>query len=84
MSSPGRTPDQITADMDATRYRLAGSIDQLVHRAQPKTLLHQQKAALQARLRDENGKVRTDLVAKAGAGVLGAVIGVLVLRRILR
>ncbi|MEP6667167.1 MAG: DUF3618 domain-containing protein, partial [Nocardioidaceae bacterium] len=39
MSAGERTPDTIAAEIAETRNRLAGTIDDLVYRAKPKTIL---------------------------------------------
>ena len=45
MSTPSRTPDEIAAEIAETRNRLAGTIDQLVYRVQPKTIVERKVAA---------------------------------------
>ena len=51
MSTASRTPDEITAEIAETRERLATTIDTLVYRATPKTILSRQ-------LEEHQGDVR--------------------------
>jgi uncharacterized protein DUF3618 len=77
VSSGERTPDRIAAEIAETRNRLAGTIDQLVYRAQPKTILKRQLASLRASFINLDGSVRKDRVLKV-AGVTIGVVGVIV------
>ena len=42
-----RAPDTIENEIEATRQRLAGTIDQLLHRSSPKTIANHLSAARQ-------------------------------------
>ena len=82
MSSAARTPDDIAADIAATRNRLAGTIDQLVYRAHPKTIVSRQLDSIRASFVNTDGSPRVDKIAKvAGIGV-GIVATIVVLRRV--
>jgi hypothetical protein len=66
----------LEAEMEATRERLAGTIDQLVHRASPKTIARREISSIKGYFVDlESGQPRTDNILK----VAGAVIGVVAL-----
>jgi hypothetical protein len=81
--SPGaRTPDQISSEIDVTRDRLAGTIDQLVYRVQPKTIAARQIAAIKASFYDDNGHLDKTMVAKVAGGVVGFLALVVLIRKI--
>ena len=77
-----RAPNTIENEIEATRERLAGTIDQLVHRASPKTIARREVADLKAHFVDVNGNPRTDNIVKVVAGVAGFVAVVMVIRTI--
>jgi hypothetical protein len=82
VSPATRTPDQIAADIATTRNRLAGTIDQLVYRAKPKTILERQLASTKASFYDSNGALRKDkiaIIAGAAVGVVAVIVGIRVL-----
>ena len=79
-----RPPAAIEDDMEATRQRLAGTIDQLVYRASPKTIARREFEGVRAHFVDVHGNPRTDNILKTVGGVVGAVVLVLVLRRATR
>ena len=59
MSPAARTPETITADIEQQRDRLAETIDQLVYRVQPKTIVSRQVASIKAWFHDDDGTVDT-------------------------
>ena len=67
-------------EMEATRERLAATIDELVTRTNPKNVVRQRVAELKAVFVDANGDPRTDNVLKVVGGAFGFV-GLLVLIR---
>ncbi len=71
-----RDPDTIQRDIETARDALAGSLDALSDRANPKHLVEQGRESVQARLADP--RVRYALI---GVGVL---VGVFILRRLFR
>lgn len=79
-----RGPDTIENEIEATRERLAVTIDQLVHRASPKTIARREIASVKAFFVDPNGGPRTDNIAKLAGAVVGAVAIVVVLRKVTR
>jgi hypothetical protein len=82
VSPAARTPDDISREIAETRNRLAGTIDQLVYRVQPKTIVGRQLASLKASFRREDGSLNTATVAKIAGGVVGFVAVVVVIRKI--
>jgi hypothetical protein len=83
-SNGSRTPEQIAADLAATRERLADTVDALVGRVQPKQLAGRAVANAKGYFVEPDGDVRTDRIAKIGAGVAGTVGGLLLLRKLVR
>lgn len=91
MSEPSptaaQTPAQIEAEIEATRVRLAGTVDELATRVQPKEIARRSaqdaKAKLQAATHTDDGRLRTERVAAVGAaaGLLAALAGLRALRR---
>ena len=79
---PPRSIDEIEADLDAARGRLADRIDELEVYVQPKNILDRQLAKVKGVFVDEFGGVRPDRVAiAAGAVVAFVVVSSLVRRR---
>jgi hypothetical protein len=71
----------LEAEMEATRERLADTIDQLVHRASPKTIARREITSIKGYFVDpRTGQPRTTNILKAA----GAVIGVAVLFAVVR
>ena len=84
--SPGgrhaAAPDTLESEIEATRERLANTIDQLVYRASPKTIARREVAGLKATFVDAQGNPRTDNILKAAGAVAGFVVLVVVLRKV--
>jgi uncharacterized protein DUF3618 len=77
-----QAPSSIEQEMEVTRERLAGTIDQLVHRASPKTIARREVATVKAFFVDPQGDPRTDNILKVAGGVAGFVVFVVVMRRL--
>lgn len=73
-ASPTRSVAQIEAEMATTRARLAGTIDELSVRAQPKEIARRQaqsaRAKLSAALTTPEGDLRVDRLAIIAAAVV--------------
>ncbi len=82
MSSETRTPDTISTEIAQTRNRLAGTIDQLVYRTKPKTIVQRQMATTKASFFDSSGALRKDKVAIVAGVVLGVVASIVVIRKV--
>jgi hypothetical protein len=71
----------LEAEMEATRDRLAATIDQLVYRASPKTIARREVASVKGYFVDaRTGQPRTTNIAKVAGGVIGVVVLFAVLR----
>jgi hypothetical protein len=69
--------------MEATRERLADTIDQLVHRASPKTIAKREITSLKGYFVDlRTGQPRTTNILKVVGGVVGAAVLFAVVRKI--
>ena len=77
--------DQVSSlehDIEQTRERLGATIDELVYRASPKTILRRQVAAVKAHFVDPTGAPRTENILKVAGGVAGAVALFILARKI--
>jgi hypothetical protein len=77
-----RAPDTIETEIEATRERLAGTIDQLVYRASPKTIARRELASIKGHFVDPAGGVRTGNVVKVAGAVVGVVTLMLIVRKV--
>jgi Protein of unknown function (DUF3618) len=82
VSPASRTPDQITAEIAETRERLATTIDTLVYRAAPKTILRRQLESVKAKFVTSDGSPDPQMIGKVAGGVLGFVVLVVVIRKV--
>jgi uncharacterized protein DUF3618 len=82
-----QTPAQIEAEIEATRVRLAGTVDELAVRVQPKEIARRSaqdlKAKAHAATHAPDGSLRTERVAAVGAAaaVLAALASLRLIRR---
>ena len=79
-----RNLSSIENDIEATRERLAHTIDQLVYRTSPKTIARREVNQLKGYFVDAEGAPRTDNILKVAGGVVGVVALFAVVRRVVR
>ena len=73
----------LEAEMEATRERLAGTIDQLVYRTSPKTIARREMTSLKGHFVDlRTGQPRTDNILKVAGAVVGVVVLFVVVRKV--
>lgn len=72
----------IEQQMEATRERLAATIDELAYRASPKTIAQREVSAFKGFWVDASGKPRVDNIAKAAGAVAGAVALFVLIRKV--
>jgi len=73
----------LESEIEETRERLAGTIDQLLHRAHPKTIVSRELAALKGHYVDpRTGEPRTDNILKTVGVVVGTVALLVVVRKV--
>ena len=78
-------PSDIEREIEETRERLAGTIDQLLYRSHPKTIVSREIAQIKAAYVDpETGEPRTDNIVKTAGVVVGVVAAFVVMRKIFR
>ncbi len=76
---------QLESEIEATRQRLASTIDQLAYRAHPKTIVSREVDSIKAHFVDSStGEPRTDNILKAAGVVLGVVVVLATIRKITR
>lgn len=74
--------DRLEAEIEQTRERLAATIDQLLYRSSPKTIVGREVATIKAHFVDvETGQPRTDNILKTVGAVVGTVVVLVVIRR---
>ena len=72
-------------EIEETRERLATTIDQLLYRSNPKTIISREVSSIKAHYVDtETGRPRTDNILKTVGGVAGVVVLFAVIRKIAR
>jgi len=72
-------------EIEETRQRLATTIDQLLYRSHPKTIVSREVSSIKAHYVDTvTGRPRTDNILKTVGGVVGAVVLFAVVRKIAR
>ena len=79
--------DQVSSlerEIEQTRDRLAATIDQLVHRASPKTIVKREVASVKGYFVDPSGAPRQDNIIKVVGGVAGVVALFVLVRRVVR
>jgi hypothetical protein len=75
-------PSEIEREIEEARVRLANTIDQLVYRSSPKTVVGREVAAVKAHYVDANGQPRTDNILKTVGAVVGVIAAFVVIRKI--
>lgn len=80
-----KTAKEIEAELAATRNRLAGTIDELAFRAQPKELAKRQTEGLKLAVHDAthtpDGEFDSKKVGTIAGGVVAAVVLIALIRR---
>ena len=75
----------LETEIEETRERLATTIDQLLYRSHPKTIVSREVTSIKAHFVDPaTGQPRTDNILKVVGGVVGAVALFVVLRKTVR
>jgi len=69
-------------DIEQTRKRLAATIDELVYRASPKTIVRREIAQVKGYFVDPTGSPRRENIAKVVGGITGAVVVVVLVRKL--
>jgi hypothetical protein len=77
-----RAPETIEREIEATRDRLADTIDQLLYRSSPKTIAKREVASVKGFFVDPETGPRTDNIVKVAVGVGGFVAALLIIRKV--
>lgn len=75
-----RTPEAIERDIEATRERLAGTVDKIATRVAPANIVRRLQDSARVTVVDPSGQLRVERVATIAAVVL-TLIGLIVWRR---
>jgi hypothetical protein len=79
------TPSDIEREIEEARERLAGTIDQLLYRSHPKTIIGREVAQVKAYYVDAGtGEPRTDNILKTVGGVVSVIALFVAVRAITR
>ena len=84
MAPSDALPETLESEIEATRARLAATIDQLAYRASPKTIVKREINSIKAHFVDPQGNPRTDNILKVVGVVVGFATVVVVLRKATR
>ena len=79
--------DQVSSlenEIEQTRERLGATIDELVYRASPKTIVRREIASVKAHFVDPSGAARQDNILKLAGGVAGAVALLVIVRKLVK
>ena len=82
---PRTVSDQVSSlenEIEQTRERLGATIDQLVYRASPKTIVRREVATVKAHFVDPSGAPRQDNIIKVVGGVAAVVALFVIVRKI--
>jgi hypothetical protein len=71
-------------EIEETRERLATTIDQLLYRVHPKTIVSREVSSIKAHYVDPSGQPRTDNILKTVGGVVGVIVLFAFVRKIAR
>ena len=78
-------PSALESEIEETRERLAGTIDELLYRANPKTIVGREVAQVKAFFVDPaTGEPRTENILKVAAGVVGTIVVFALIRKVSR
>ena len=70
-------------EIQETRERLASTIDQLLYRAHPKTIVSREVSSIKAHYVDPlSGQPRTDNILKTVGGIVGVIVLFVVVRKV--
>ena len=79
-----RNLGEIESEIEQTRARLAATIDELVYRTSPKTIARREMNQVKAYFVNADGSPRAENIAKVAGGVAGAVLVLVVIRKIVK
>ena len=76
-------PSALEREIEETRERLAGTIDELIYRTNPRTIVGRQVAQVKAFFVDPaTGEPRTENILKVAGGVVGTIVVFVLIRKV--
>ena len=76
--------DQLVDEIEQIRLRLAGTVDQLVDRAHPRSIAQRSLQSVKNRFVDEQGSPKFETIVPVVAGAAAVVTAIVLLRRLTR
>jgi hypothetical protein len=76
--------DALVEEIEQIRVRLAGTVDELVERAHPRTIALRALDQAKARFVDETGSPRMENILPVVGGAVAVVAGLVLIRRLTR
>ncbi len=76
--------DALVEEIERTRLRLAGTVDQLIDRTNPKNIVRRTMHSTKVRFITETGEPKMEAIIPVALGVIGFVGVLYVIRRIVR
>ncbi|NRQ51110.1 DUF3618 domain-containing protein [Aeromicrobium stalagmiti] len=76
--------DDLVDEIEQIRERLAGTVDQLIDRSNPKNIARRGLDNLKGRFVDETGSPRLSTIVPVVGGAVAVVAGIVVIRKLLR
>jgi hypothetical protein len=76
-----RSPQDLEHEIETTRDRLADTLDELLFRIKPKTIISRQVEETKSHFVDAQGNVRTEKVAAVAGAAIGVMAFFVVVRR---
>lgn len=76
--------DDLVDEIEQIRARLAGTVDELIERTNPKTIVRRRVEDTKDHFVDETGSPRIENIIPVALGVLGVIGALILIRRIVR
>ncbi|MGI9085855.1 MAG: DUF3618 domain-containing protein [Aeromicrobium sp.] len=76
--------DELVDEIEQIRLRLAGTVDQLVDRAHPKSIARRSIQNVKSRFVDEQGSPRFETIVPVVAGTAAVITAFVLIRRLTR
>ncbi len=76
--------DELVDEIEQIRMRLAGTVDELVDRAHPKSIARRSAHSIKSRFVDERGSLRFETIVPLVAGTAAVITAFAVIRRLTR
>lgn len=76
--------DQLVDEIELIRDRLADTVDALIDRTNPRTMVRRSLTNAKARFVEPDGSPKIGTIAPIAGGVVAVVVAITILRRLLR